>query len=143
MRLRLYGTISTEVDPETLNNIAELPSLESTQGFRWQPETAQTIQRTTLAVGGVVALGGGIAALRADYFADLANAESGSQSQFDEYSLKSEQWRSIFVMSSVALGNVASFYLGTKWLEWWAVDTATEAGQGRTTDVNHTEGEEQ
>ena len=143
-------TMIEEEDRDSFEAITKTASpVESTDVFLWKPETARTVQRTTLAVGGVVALGSGIAVWRADHFADLANAETESQRQFDEYTSQSEQWRSVFVMSSVAIGNVASFYLGSKWLERMAVDkssqqnTLMEPDAGVYNNGLQTEGEEQ
>ncbi len=109
-------SITETASSESLASVADVAD-----SFAWDPQVATTIERTTLAIGAGVVLGTGFAMLRADHFADLANAEVGSQAQFEEYSTKSDQWRSIFVLSSVALGNVGSFYVGSKWIEWWAV----------------------
>ena len=64
----------------------------------------------------------GYAMFTADRFARLANAETRSQASFEDYRSKSEQWTSNFGIASVITGHIASLYLGTKLIQWWAVD---------------------
>ncbi len=109
-------------DAEVASNAGYSLVVETAGLFAWNPKVATTIERTTLAMGTGVALGAGFAMLRADHFADLANAETSSQVKFDEYVTKSNQWGSIFVLGSVALGNIGSFYIGSQWIEWRAVN---------------------
>ena len=95
---------------------------DSKSSFVWSPRSGSQVQRTSLALVGGTALFSGYAMFTADRFARLANAETRSQASFEDYRAKSEQWTSNFGIASVITGHIASLYLGTKLIQWWAVD---------------------
>ena len=115
---------------------------EQNAAFIWRPNSGAKVQRTSLMLVGGTALFTGYAMFTADRFARLANAETQSQASFEEYRSKSEQWTSNFGIASVITGNIVSLYVGTKLLEWLAVDevstTVLEQSASDNLDVTGT-----
>ena len=127
------GDTQPEVPEVDSNTPEDLPIISETQTalpeptFLWSPRSGAQVQRTSLVLAGGAAAFTGYAMYRADRFADLANAETQSQVSFEEYQSKSVQWNSNFGIASVVTGHVLSLYIGTKVLEWWAVEETSQS----------------
>jgi hypothetical protein len=118
--------------PEGPSLVSETQPVVQEPSFVWSPKSGAQVQRTSFILAGGSALYTGYAMYRADRFADLANAETQSQVSFEEYRSKSEQWVSNFGIASVVTGHVVSLYLGTKLLEWWAVEDTSQSSPSPT-----------
>jgi hypothetical protein len=93
--------------------------------FTWIPEKSMQMQKVTLLVGAGAAVFTGYSLFRADHFADLANAEMNSQSDFESFSERSNTWKTTMLWGSLGIANVASFYLGSQIVKQVALEEVT------------------